>query len=181
MALAAVVLAGSACVGVIERDEFDALVDSRGGGVSSDLGLAAIDAVAARTGADDLEMTQLSINPGGRTVVLTARDPDARQNLDRWIYRARGGLADPEPVQVSVADDLDAQTFRASQLPALERIEELSDAAVAALELDEASVESIVATVVQGSPVLLVSVDSPRARGTARFTGDGTLVEAARS
>ena len=40
---------------------------------------------------------------------------------------------------------------------------------------------SIVATVVQGSPVLLVSVDSPRARGTARFTGDGTLVEAARS
>lgn len=180
-ALVAVAVLAGGCVGVTDRDEFDAMIDARGGGATSDLGLEAIAAVAERIGAEDLEMTQLTINPGGRIVVIEARDPGERQNLDRWIYRSRGGLDDPEPVQVSAADDLDARTFRASQLPALARVEELSDATFAALELDAASVESIVGTVVQGSPILLLSVESPRARGAARFTGDGTLLEAARS
>ena len=178
MVAAALALLASACVGVIDREDFDALVDERGGGVSSDLAVDAIAAVADRTGVDDLEMTSMSINPGGRTVVLTVRDPVERRNLDRWLYRGRGGLGDPEPVQVSADDDLDAQTFRASDVPALSRSEELADAAFAALDLESASVESIVATVVQGEVNLILSVESPRARGNVRFAGDGTLIEA---
>ncbi|QGG96488.1 hypothetical protein [Actinomarinicola tropica] len=174
-------LAVSACVGVTDREDFDALVDARGGGVSSDLALDAIAAVETRVGTDDLEMTSLSINPGNRSVVLTVRDPAARQNLDRYVYRARGGLGEAEPVQVSARDDLDAQSFRSSELTALDDVEGLADAAVAALDLEQASVESIVATVVQGEANLIVAVDSARARGSARFRGDGSLVEASRS
>ena len=40
--LAAVVVSTAGCVGVTDREDFDAIVDSRGGGLSSDLVLAAI-------------------------------------------------------------------------------------------------------------------------------------------
>jgi hypothetical protein len=104
-----------------------------------------------------------------------------RENLDTWVYRARGGLDEPEPVRVGADDDLDAVSFLVSDAPALERTEQMADAAFAALELEEPHVESITGSRSSGTLAFFVSVESDRASGNAWFDADGELVEAARS
>ena len=84
-------------------------------------------------------------------------------------------------MQVSESDDLDADAFFVSEVPALFDIEALGDAAIEALGFDDAHIESITATQVVGAPAIMVSVESPRARGLATFDGAGTLREARRS
>lgn len=171
----------SGCVGVTDRSDFDAVVDERGGGLSTDLVTDALDAVGARVGTDDLELTALSVTPGSRVVVMTVRDPVRRGDLDRYVYRARGGLDEPEPLQVSVDDDLDAMGFLVSEVPALGLTEAMADAAFAALGFDGPHVESIVASVVGEEVWIQMSIESARARGSARFDAAGELIEAARS
>lgn len=177
----AVLAAG--CVGVTDREDFDALVDSRGGGLSSDLVLAALDAAATEVGVPtaELELTSITINPGSRNVVMTVRDPVQRGNLDRYLYLARDGLGAPEPVQVSASDDLDAAAFLVGDVPALGRTEEMADAAFASLGFEEPHVESITGSAVLGEVVFHMSIESARASGSARFGADGGLIEAARS
>lgn len=171
------------CVGVTDREDFDALVDSRGGGLSSDLVLSALDAAATEVGVApaELELTSITINPGSRNVVMTVRDPVQRGNLDRYLFSTRDGLGDPEPVQVRASDDLDAAAFRVGDVPALGRTEEMADAAFAALGFEEPHVESITGSAVGGAVVVHMSVESARASGSARFGADGALIEAVRS
>lgn len=177
-----VLAASTACVGVTDRDDFDALVDQRGGGLSDDLLPAALEAVADRLGAEagSLGLLQVSVSPGDRSVVLTVRDPGAPGNVDRYVYRARDGLDAPEPVQVSVADDLDAQTFLVADTPALALVEEMADAAFAELGFDGPHVESVTASRSTGDVRVQMAIESDRARGQASFTADGALVEAVR-
>jgi hypothetical protein len=180
--LAIVATATGGCVGVTDRDDFDAMVDARGGGLSGDLVPDALDAIAGRAGTDpaDLELLQISISPGDRTVVATVRDPHVRDNVDTYVYRARGGLDDPEPVQVSIDDDLDARAFRVADTPALSRSEEMADAAFAELGFDGPHVESVTGSRSTGEVRFQMTIESDRARGQATFAADGTLVEAVR-
>lgn len=182
-AVAALVVASlvSGCVGVTDREDFDAIVDARGGGLSSDLVTDAVAAVGARVGTHDPELTAITITPGSRVVVMSVRGPVRRDELDRYVYRARGGLGDPDPQQLGADDDLDAMSFRVSEVAAFERTEEMADAAFAALGFEGPHVESIVASVVAGEVRVQMSIESDRARGWARFDSEGELVEAARS
>jgi hypothetical protein len=111
-------------------------------------------------------------------VVLQARDPRQRRNVDRYVSRG-GGLGDPEPVQVGASDDLDARTFRPSELPALGDLERLADEAIDALGFEDSYVDAIDVGVRDGAAVLAVHVSSPRSVGTAVFDGAGTLLGAA--
>ena len=169
------------CVGVIDRDDFDLVVESRGGGFSNDLVADAAELVAERVGTDDLELTNLVVNPGSRLVVLTVRDPVVRENVDRYTLTGRDGIRDVSPVRVRADEDLDADTYRLSDIPALDDLEALSDAALEALSLDEGHIESIQVLVVMGAPQVHVSVESPRAGGRVIFAPDGTVQGARRS
>jgi hypothetical protein len=174
----AVLLSG--CVGVTDRDDFAAEVQRRGGGVTSDLVSGPMDQLRDRLGDNDPELLALSITPASRYVALQVRDPDERGNVDDYVSR-NGHLGDPAPVRVSATDDLDGRTFRVSQLPALDHLEDVADDSIAALGFDDAYVTSIDVSVTDGTPGLRVSVGSPRATGTATFNADGQLLSAVRA
>lgn len=169
------------CVGVIDREDFDRVVEERGGGVSNDLVADAVDLVAERVGVDDLELTNLVIDPGSRLVVLDVRDPEVRENLDRYTVTARDGITDVRPVRVSAGDDLDADTFRTSDVSVLDDLEGLSDTALAELGLEDGHVETVQARVILGAPKVIVNVESPRSGGRVTFDGAGTVEEATRT
>ena len=170
-------LAVTGCVGAIDRRDFEAEIERRGGGVTSDLVAAPLDRLGDELGVEDPELLSLSISPLSRTVVIEVRDPARRRNVDRYVSRG-GGLDDPEPVQVSASDDLDARTFRPSDLPALGDLEDVADQAIDALRFEDAHVDSINVGLRNGDPILTVHVSSPRSVGTAVFDADGTLLGA---
>jgi hypothetical protein len=180
--LAALAIAASlgvtGCVGATDRADFEAEIERRGGGVTSELVAQPLDRLREAIGVDDPELLLLSMTPLTRTVVLEVRDPAQRRNVDRYVSRG-GGLDDPEPVQVSASDDLDARTFRPSELPALGDLEGLADQAIAALEFEDAYVDSMSVGLRNGEPVLSVHVTSPRSVGSAVFDGTGNLLGAA--
>jgi hypothetical protein len=168
----------AACIGATDRSDFEAEIERRGGGVTSELAAEPLERVRDELGVDDPELLALSITPLTRTVVLQVRDPARRRNVDRYVFRG-DALDDPEPVQISAADDLDARTFRPSQLPALGDLEGLADQAIGALRFEDAYVDSIDVGLRNGAPVMTVHVSSPRSVGTAVFDGAGTLLGAA--
>jgi hypothetical protein len=183
VALAGVLaLAASAtgCIGVIDRDEFDAMVDSRGGGLSNDLVIDALTRVAARVEAADLELTELTVSPGARVVVMTVRDPVRRDQLDRYVVSG-SAIRDVTPVRVGANDDVDAEAFRVSQVPVLVDLEAAGDRALAELDFEGGHVESASVRVVQGAVQVSLSVSSPRAQGFATFEADGSLRAAQRT
>jgi hypothetical protein len=175
----ATALAFTGCIGATDRSDFEAEIERRGGGVTTDLAAEPLDRLRDELGVDDPELLSLSIAPLTRTVVLQVRDPAQRRNVDRYVSRGGGAFDDPEPVQISASDDLDARTFRPSQLPALGDLEELADQAITALRFEDAYVDAIDVGLRNGAPVFTVHVESPRSVGTAVFDGAGTLLGAA--
>ena len=174
----ATALAASGCIGATDRRDFEAEIERRGGGVTSELVADPLDRLRAEIGVNDPELLSLTVSPLTRTVVMEVRDPTRRRNVDRYVSRG-GRLDDPEPVRISASDDLDARTFRPSDLPALDDLEGVADRAIEALEFGDAHVDSINVGVRNGAPVLSVHVSSPRSVGTAVFDGDGALLGAA--
>ena len=180
LAFAALVVVLSGCVGATPRDEFEAEVIERGGGLVPSLPLDAIAAVEAELGTDPVALESMTITPLARIVSMTVQDPARPANLDDYVVR-EGELSEPRPVQVSGTEGFDSLLFTAEDVPALERLDEVGDAAAEALEIDDGVVTSVVVTRAGETLRMLVSVESPRARGTAVFTPEGDLIEAARS
>lgn len=167
----------TACVGATERSDFEAEIRRRGGGVTTDVVSGPLDRLRAELGVADPELLLLSIAPADRVVVLDVRDPVERRNVDRYVSR-NGGLGEPEPVQISAADDLDARSFRVSDIPALGDLEQLADRAIDAFGFADSYVEAISTGRRDNDPVLTVQVSSPRSEGTAIFDATGELLAA---
>jgi hypothetical protein len=176
----AVVVAVGGCVGATPRDEFDAEVVERGGGLVPALALDAIAALEAELGTDDAAFEHITITPLARVVSMTVQDPGRPQNLDDYVVR-EGDLSDPRPVQLSDVEGLEASLFSADDVPALGRLDEVGAAAVRELGIPDGVVTSVVVSRAGGDLRMLLSVESERARGTAVFTPEGELVEAVRS
>lgn len=180
---ACVVVAVTGCIGATDREDFNRIIESRGGGFTSELASGALDVVADRLGveAGQLELQILSMTPSAEVVVLEVQDPATPENLDRYVVRG-GDLDSVEPVRVSVDEDLDAVTFPAARV-AFDRIEEVVDTALAEFGSDGGYVTTL--NVDQGSEgqiVFHLSLESPRATGSARFDAEtGELIEAART
>jgi hypothetical protein len=150
----------------------------RGGGLTSDLPLDAVAAVADELDVDDFEIRSLSVSPLDTTVVLDVRDPAVPAHLDRFVVR-RGSVDDIEPIRLSADDDLDAQTFPVSGL-ALDETEAMVDAALA--DFDEGGYVSSLRADRQGDETAIVlALESPRATATATFTAGGELVAVTRT
>lgn len=177
-AVACGVVVVGGCVGTTDREEFDEIIQERGGGFTSELPLDAVAAVASDLGVEDIAVRSISITPPSEMVVMEVRDPSVPANLDRYVVR-RGEVDEVEPVRLSATDDLDATTFLASEV-ALDRIEEMVDSALA--RFDPAGyVTSMSVGGTSGSLTIHMSLESPRATATATFTGAGELVEVTRS
>jgi len=176
----AVAVAVGGCVGATSRDEFDAEVIERGGGLVPALPLDAIATLEAELGTDDAAFEQITITPQARVVSMTVQDPSRPSNLDDYVVR-EGDLSDPRPVQLSGGESLESALFSADDVPALGRLDELGATAARELGIDDGVVTSVVVSRAGGDLRLLMSVESDRARGSAVFTPDGELVEAARS
>lgn len=170
------VLAG--CVGATDRDDFNRVVQERGGGLTSELPGDAVSAVAGSLGVDDFEVRSVTATPLDGTVTLDVRDPAVPENLDRYVVR-RGEVEQVEPIRLAAGDDLDTQTFPVSGL-ALDEVEAMVDAALAEFPAGGYVSSMTVSRLADGVAIQL-ALESPRAAGTARFTGDGELVEVTRT
>jgi hypothetical protein len=178
---AAAAVAASGCVGATERDDFESEVESRGGGFSEDIVSDAVEGIADEVGTAAFELTHLTVSPLTPVVSAQVRDPRAPDQLDDYTFRG-DDLVDVAPVRVAAGTDIDAETLPIAAF-AVEQLDEVVDVA-----LDEFGAADGYATSVQlsvepsaggtGEPhgAIVVSVESPRAAATVRFTADGELV-----
>lgn len=187
-------VAGPGCIGTTDRRDFNREIQARGGGLTSELPISAVDTVAAALGVIDFEVRTLSVTPVDGTVVLEVRDPFAPENLDRYVV-IRGSVWQVEPVQLAAGDVLDAQTFPVASV-ALDQVDAMVDSALAEF-VPDGHVASMTVTRNADDPldntagdtsgdtteeiVISLALASPRAAGTARFTGDGELIAVVRA
>lgn len=166
------------CVGTTDRDEFNEIIQERGGGVTSELALDSVAAVADGIGVEDFALRTMTISPPDQLVVVEVRDPAIPANLDRYTVR-RGSVESVEPVRLSASDDLDAETALASSV-AFDRLSEMADAAVAGFDPD-GYVTTINVSGRGETATVAMTLESPRASGNATFTAGGDLVEVVRT
>ena len=169
-----------ACIGAVDRADFNEELRARGGGLTASFVLRGIDAVEDELGSDALQFTRISIDGDEPTALFYVRNPRAPHELDTWLWNGTS-LAEPSPVQLSASTDLDEQSFTAAEVPALERLDVVIATTMRALELEEGWVTEI--EVATGEHGVRVSVDaeSARARGEARFLPGGELEHAERT
>ena len=178
LVVGALLLAG--CVGTVDRSDFEAEIQARGGGFDQAMVIDAVDGVAARVGTDEFEITRLTANPMAGLVTMQVRDPRAPDQLDDYTFR-RGSLESVDPVQVSAADDLDADAFPIAGF-ALDRLDDMVDDALDAYDTDGGYVDGVSLVRVgtteagQGVGAVQLQLESPRSSAVARFTPGGELI-----
>ncbi|HEX7134618.1 MAG TPA: hypothetical protein VF228_18740 [Iamia sp.] len=98
---AALALTSCAGIGTVSQDEVTAEAQRRGGGVTTDLVDAAVEAVADETGQDPLPVHSITATLAQVTIVVPAGDGSPRR--ESWTYGTSGryggrGLGGPELV-----------------------------------------------------------------------------------
>ena len=136
-------------------------------------------AFAALAGCDAaLDVRTLTVTPQDGTVLLDVRDPSVLEHLDRYVVR-HGAVQSVQPVRLNATDILDTQTFPVSGIP-LDRVEDMVDAALAEFAPDGYVTSMSIDRASDGVEIEM-ALESPREAATARFNGDGELVEVIRS
>jgi len=176
MAIVALVAAG--CVGSIPREDFDAEIRSRGGGLNQQLVLDAVAAVGDHVGTDDFEITSMQVTPSSAVVTMQVRNPNRPENLDDYTYRS-GELDDPKAVQLSATDDIDSRAFRVQSV-ALNKLNDMVDTALQRYATEGGYVTSVSirprfeSGVV--TPEIILGLESPRSKANATFDADGNFM-----
>ncbi|MGW6374600.1 hypothetical protein ACWFRB_00870 [Rhodococcus sp. NPDC055112] len=170
----AVALSATACIGAVDRAEFDADMRARGGGMTTAVVRDAMAALALTYGTTELQVTSVDIGPV-EALDVTVRNPARPDQLDRYTFDGRW-LSEPTPVLVSALDDLDAQSFGVGEVPALGRVESLVDDALANTAFDDGQVTGISVNKTEAiRPTVMV--ESPRSRALVVFDADGAVSE----
>lgn len=180
VALGFAALALTGCIGRTSRSEFQGVIESRGGGATSDLTVDAFAQLRAELGVDDPELLRLAISPNDRRVTMDVRDPARPDFADTYRW-TNGEIEEPDPLQVGADGVAEGSTFHISEVPALVQLEDLVDETFEALAIPGAYVVSITVNGMVSPLEISVEVDSERMRGSATFDADGNLVEAVRS
>lgn len=178
--VASVAVAG--CVGAVDRSEFEAEVEERGGGFDQSLVVDAVERIAEEVGSEQFDIANLTVSPLSATVAVRVRDPRAPDQLDDYSFRG-DELADVRPVRVSAGDDLDATTVPIGDF-ALDRLNEVVDVALDAYDTPGGFATSLrLAPDLARQPgtrptgVVVVDLESPRSAATATFSAGGELAE----
>ncbi len=174
--LLVVVLAG--CIGATPREDFDAEVQARGGGLTAEFLTESLDVVATELGArswTDLMVLSLRARPGDRSVTVVVRQPQREDFVDTISIRD-GEIVAAVPLQDAGDLPLDDLAIDLADV-ALDRIAEIGAEALAAFGDEGAFVDRVEVTRggTGGDVVLSVDVESDRRTATVRFTADGEL------
>lgn len=173
--LGAVVVVAAACVGSVEREEFERIVRERGGGLSQDL---VLDAVVALE--DEQEVAALaarSVVATNDTVVLEVVSAEFPDEIDRWVYQG-GDLDGPEPAQtIPDASAGGSGTFPLDDV-ALDQLDAMVDQAIEAAGLRGGYAESHTISSAGGEGIRIrVRVTNDREDVTVVFGPRGRLLE----
>jgi hypothetical protein len=166
------------CIGAMDRPEFDAEVQRRGGGIADEWILDGLTAVADEVDAgsiDELSVITMTITPTNRSLVVQARRGDRPDFVDT-VTVIQGDVVGVSPVQDADELPLDEIMIPVTELP-IDGWDELGDRALAELGFDGGYVDHISLSVVQGEHRLNVYVDSPRETGWVTFDREGRLLE----
>jgi hypothetical protein len=162
----------------MDRPEFDAEVQRRGGGVTNGWILDGLSSVADEVGAggvEGLSVMTMTITPTNRSLVVQARRGDRPDFVDT-VTVIQGDVVAVTPVQDADELPLDEITIPLTDLP-FDGWDELADRALAELGFEGGYVNHISLSVVQGEHRLGVFVDSPRETGRVTFDVEGRLLE----
>jgi hypothetical protein len=177
-ALTLLTLVATSCVGTISREDFNAKIQSRGGGLDQQLALDAVAAVGDRVGTHDFEITSMRVTPNSAVVTMQVRDPHHPGNLDDYTFRS-GELDDPKAVQLSATDDIDSKAFPVQSV-ALNKLNGMVDTALKryATEGGYVTSMSIVASFESGvvTPKITLGLESPRSKANATFDAHGNFL-----
>ncbi len=170
----AVALSATACIGAVDRAEFDADMRARGGGMTTAVVRDAMAALTLTYGVSELQVTSVDVGPV-EALDVTVRNPARPDQLDRYTFDGQW-LSEPTPVLVSARDDLDAQAFVVGDVPALGSVESLVDEALASTAFDGGQVTGISVNRTEAiRPTVMV--ESPRSRALVVFDADGAVAE----
>lgn len=97
-------VATSGCVGSVERDELDSMVRERGGGLSGDLVVAGLEAIAVEQGGGRGDVEVLDISLTATTVSYSVRSPRFDNEVDGSTSLLNGDLLGPDP-EPNIDDD----------------------------------------------------------------------------
>ncbi len=175
----------TACVGAVDRADFDAEIRSRGGGVAVDWVSDALDVVALEVGAtsgEALQIITMTITPSSRTTLVQTRRGDREDFVDMVAVR-EGEILSVTPQQNADRLPLDDITIAAADLP-IGDVDRLADEAILAFTADtgedpdggDVFVSLIQVSLIEGVHIVDVSVESARRTGTVRFDTDGGLI-----
>lgn len=172
----AAVVALTGCIGATPRDEFDAEVRARGGGLSNSFVTDGLDALAAHAGAaawQDLDVLFLTVTPGSRSLTASARNPARDDFVDTIVVRD-GEVVSSTPVQDADELPLDEIVVPLGAV-ALDRVEDIVDRALEAFDDPTGFVERLTVSRAQGDVRIVVELESDRVTATATFDADGNL------
>ncbi|MCQ4118610.1 hypothetical protein [Rhodococcus tibetensis] len=172
MALA-VAFGATACIGAVDRADFDAAMRTRGGGMTTSLVDDGLTALAARYGVDEVQVTSVDIAPV-ENLAVTVRNPANPAELDQYTFDGEH-LSESSPVVVSALEDLDARAFSVDDVPALGRVEHLVDDALFHSGLDDGQVVGV-SVYRAGGFWPTAMVESSRSRSLVVFDADGAVV-----
>ncbi|MQY28925.1 hypothetical protein NRB56_45140 [Nocardia sp. RB56] len=199
-----VLVAVSGCVGAVDRADFEQRMRARGGGLVSELPRDAITALRTRLGVNDIDANVLLLTaPDSRQFRLVVneqppqvtrflagredlssrepvlhirvRDPQRSERLDDYSY-ALGALSAPQPVRVSVFDDLDSENFPVTEVSGLSRLEAVVDTALTRSGLDDAVVSVILVSRFGQEIRMVANVVSPRSEMIVEFDRTGAFL-----
>jgi len=181
--VAVVAIAGAGCIGATSRSELEKKVRERGGGISRDLVLDAIDALGDAQGTDAVRL--VTVTAMNNRVTLEARVPDRPEEYDVYTYGTSGlfgenGLSSAQPGTRSAGDaPIEARVFGRNDV-AIDRLNDMLDTALAGAALDAGYVERVViARRAPGADVIVVvTVTDDRRSVDVLFAADGSIVEA---
>lgn len=171
----------SSCVGSVTREQFEEESKARGGGLSQDVILDAVVAVADDQGADPVQLRSVSVVAS--RVSLEARVPGSPEDLDAYSFGTSGqlggdGLDGPEPVARSSTETPLESTLFTAQAAGVRRFDEMVDAALAEADLPGgyASGATIARPGGGADPQTAVTVTNVRRTVTVTLSPDATVL-----
>ena len=172
--LAAVVVLGTACVGSVDREEFEAEVRERGGGIDQDLAIEAVAVLESELGVDELAM--LSMTVSNEHVTADLQSPEFPDEFDSYDYRG-GDLSDPDPVSnPGGGDDPADVTFNPRDIE-LDQLNDMIDQALEEADQRGGYAQTVtISQAGQSAPIITVLVTNDRQTASVQFAPDGTLI-----
>ena len=173
----------SACVGSRTQESFENEVHARGGGLSQQLVLDGIVAVAEHQHTNPVHLRSITVQPA--RVAFEAQVPGTTSDLDAYTFGTSGmygggGLSGPEPVHTNSTDPpLEGTTFTA-HAAGIEHFDTTVDQALDEAKLPGgwASSASISRPVGGGDPQTTVTVTNRRRTVAVTFDADGSVLGA---